>query len=338
MLLPFSLPGSALAEEAAPQLNLDQAEEYSRTHDGYALMVMRNDTILLERYANGASEETPQRIASIVKNLWGVVTIAAIEDRLLDFDEKLSRVIHEWEPEAVKKQITVRQLLSMISGMAPGFKELYLKTPRDAPHTALKLPAVAAPGNEFQYGPANMEILGEVFKRVLAATHRTPLQYLEQRLLGPLGIRYAEWKTDLNKNPRMSAGVKMRARDLLTLGRLVLHRGSVDGNRIVEAGRFDEALGGTWPNPMYGMTFWYNTNAASPGSLEINVEEVLEQKEPFTGWRNACIAHAAPRDLIAMIGSGNQRVYVVPSLDMVLVRQGFGTSFSDAEFWRVLLG
>jgi hypothetical protein len=55
-------------------------------------------------------------------------------------------------------------------------------------------------------------------------------------------------------------------------------------------------------------------------------------------WRDACLCRGAPRDLVACIGSGYQRLYVIPSLDLVVVRHGRGGPFSDAHFLRLLLG
>jgi hypothetical protein len=59
--------------------------------------------------------------------------------------------------------------------------------------------------------------------------------------------------------------------------------------------------------------------------------------EQFDGWGRACLSKAAPPDLLATVGSWNQRVYVSPSLDLVVVRQGGGTEFSDRDFLALLL-
>jgi hypothetical protein len=53
-------------------------------------------------------------------------------------------------------------------------------------------------------------------------------------------------------------------------------------------------------------------------------------------WRHTCLCKDAPRDLIAAIGSGYQRMYIIPSMDLVIVRQGRGARFSDAHFLRLI--
>jgi len=55
-------------------------------------------------------------------------------------------------------------------------------------------------------------------------------------------------------------------------------------------------------------------------------------------WNGACLCRDAPSDLVACIGSGCQRLYVIPSMQLVVVRHGSGGSFSDAQFLRLLLG
>jgi hypothetical protein len=68
------------------------------------------------------------------------------------------------------------------------------------------------------------------------------------------------------------------------------------------------------------------------------VEKLLERKWQDQQWKDACLCRAAPLDLVACIGSGYQRLFVIPSLELIVVRQGVDTAFSDGEFLRLLLG
>ena len=71
------------------------------------------------------------------------------------------------------------------------------------------------------------------------------------------------------------------------------------------------------------------------------IEEVIVP-EPVKAapqdWRNTCLCRAAPTDLVASVGSGYQRLLVIPSLDLIVVRQGEDAKFSDGQFLRLLLG
>jgi hypothetical protein len=42
--------------------------------------------------------------------------------------------------------------------------------------------------------------------------------------------------------------------------------------------------------------------------------------------------------MIVGLGSGYQRLFVIPSLEAIVVRQGFSAKFSDAHFLRLVLG
>ena len=101
---------AARAETPAPlALRLDLIGEYSRARDGYSLIVMQGDKLLLEEYENGSTADTPQRIASIVKNFWGLTALALVDDGLLDLDRPICSILKEWANDPGKRRITVRQ-------------------------------------------------------------------------------------------------------------------------------------------------------------------------------------------------------------------------------------
>jgi hypothetical protein len=55
-------------------------------------------------------------------------------------------------------------------------------------------------------------------------------------------------------------------------------------------------------------------------------------------WTNICICRAAPSDMVVALGSGYQRLFIIPSMNAVIVRQGRDSKFSDARFLRLVLG
>jgi hypothetical protein len=88
---------------------------------------------------------------------------------------------------------------------------------------------------------------------------------------------------------------------------------------------------------MFGMGFWLNRTAGD-GASEVDVEKMLDIPWQREYWHHTCLCRDAPRDLIAAIGSGYQRVFIIPSMDLIIVRQGRDGPFSDATFLRIILG
>src|SRR5207237_2416508 len=97
-----------------------------------------------------------------------------------------------------------------------------------------------------------------------------------------------------------------------------------------------ESLTVSQANPSYGLTFLLNSQA--PNGLEADMERMLDLPWQNAQWTNVCICKDAPSDMVVALGSHYQRLYVIPSLNVVVVRQGSGAKFSDAHFLSLLLG
>ena len=97
-----------------------------------------------------------------------------------------------------------------------------------------------------------------------------------------------------------------------------------------------QALAGSQANPSYGLTFWLNSQA--PNGREADFERMLDLPWQSAPWNGVCICKDAPPDMVVALGSHYQRLFIIPSLKAVIVRQGSEAKFSDAHFLRLLLG
>jgi hypothetical protein len=97
-------------------------------------------------------------------------------------------------------------------------------------------------------------------------------------------------------------------------------------------------LEGSSANAAFSFGFWNNRAAGKLGAREIDIEDMLELDWDRQNWSRVCIAKDVPKDLIACIGSSYQRLFAIPSLDLVIIRQGLNAKFSDGDFLRTLLG
>ena len=68
------------------------------------------------------------------------------------------------------------------------------------------------------------------------------------------------------------------------------------------------------------------------------MERMLDLPWQNAQWTDVCICKDAPADMVVALGSHYQRLFIIPSLKAVIVRQGSGGNFSDAQFLRLVLG
>jgi CubicO group peptidase (beta-lactamase class C family) len=316
--------------------SLEAASTYSAKRSGYSFVVLRDGRIVYENYANGDSADRIASIFSGTKGFWCVAAAAAAQDGILDFDEPVCNTITEWQSYSTKSNIRVRDLLNFTAGIEPAFS-LHGRSIGDRNAYSVRLPAERPPGDSFIYGPSQLQIFSEVLRRKLASRHLTAEQYLCKRVLSPLGISGVDFREDRKGNPLLASGFRLTARQWARLGELILGKGKYHGRQLVRWDLLEECFRGTQINPMFGMGFWLNHVA--PDAHEVDVERMLNVPWDRQDWREACLCREAPEDLIAAIGSGYQRMFIVPSLNLVIVRQGRDDGrFSDAHFLRLIFG
>jgi CubicO group peptidase (beta-lactamase class C family) len=228
-----------------------------------------------------------------------------------------------------KQPVTLRQLLSQTSGISPGYEKLYKRNLPDVREAAVSLPAESSPGERFAYGPSHYELVG----RALNPSDRSPDSARERLngFLNKLGIRPLKWRTDRRGHIYLSAGAILTPEDLLKIGRFVLACGKASGGPNA---KFQAAFAGSRANPAYGLGLWLNQAAgnARPRDIEEAISSRMEREE----WSKMCLSNLAPRDLVCMAGSGGQRVYVIPSMETVIVRLGHPSKFKDPAFLQAL--
>jgi CubicO group peptidase (beta-lactamase class C family) len=310
-----------------------RAAKYSESKRGVSILVMQNGRTIFERYANGGSARERWPIFSGTKSFWGIAALAAVRDGLFKLDDPVSDTITEWKNDPRKSQITIRQLLNQTDGIE-GASRLQRASVRDRNAVAIRLPAVAEPGSAFIYGPSHLQIFSELLRRKLNG--RATARYIEASVLNRLGLGRLNYKKDARGNPLPATGFELTAREWARLGELVLGRGNYHGRQILPASLLREAFVGSRANPSYGLTFWLNEQA--PAGRETDMERMLDLPWQSAQWTDVCICKDAPADMVVALGSGYQRLFVIPSLKAIIVRQGSNARFSDAHFLRLVLG
>lgn len=306
MLPLFAVAVTVLAAPASATPTPQQcaaAAAYSDAHRGVAVLVLDHGRIVCEHYQGGDASSTYE-LWSGTKSFVGILAAAAVQDGLIRLDEPASTTLTEWRADTVKSTITLRQLLSMASGQPSviGRPPSY----RDALDVAL----VAKPGERFIYGATPLQTFAEVMRRKLIAKgERGDLDlYLERRILAPIGMKYAAWRRGADGHVLTPQGMTIAAREWAKFGEFVRAGGIVDGKAIVDPATFRALFAPSAANPGYGLTWWlpHASTVPDPITAETDIG------------RNAAIL---PKDLVEAAGAGDQRLYVIPSRGLTIVRQ-----------------
>lgn len=312
------------AAAALPAERIQAAAAYSAAHGGHALLIMQNGRVVHESVSNGHARNAVHRLYSGTKAFWCLTAFAAENDGVLQLDEPVADTITEWQGDKRRASITVRQLLDFSSGLAPLFG-LHENTFKDRTTAALKAPVAGTPGRSFIYGPAALQVYHELLARKLRAKEQTPTRFLERKVLSGVGLGSQRYLPDTKGAPLLASGFMQTARQWAQLGQWVLKHKDTQ-----------TLLKGSSANPAYGFGFWSNRAAADPAAREVDVEAMLDKPWAAQSWRNACLCRDAPVDLLACIGSYGQRLYIIPSLKLVIVRFAQDKKPNDAHMLRLL--
>lgn len=299
------------------------AAKYSAAHGGLSLLIHHDGKPVLEEYAAGQTHASSHLLYSGTKSFFGVGVACMIQDGLIkSLDELACETLTEWKGDARRAAITIRHLLDLTSGLDPAAKRELRRTAKDAYARAVELKCTSEPGTTYRYGPEHYYALGMLMKRKLAPKgFADPLDYLKRRLFAPIGLVVDKWQQDGAGNPRTPSGAFLTAREWIKFGELVRAQGTWNGKQVVDKSHLAACFQGSQPNPGYGLTWWLPTQGGlDPRGLPA---------EPNT----------APKDTVMAAGFANQRLYVIPSKTLVVVRQAKNDrSWSDARFLQLLLG
>ncbi len=328
-------PALQAVDNPVVEVHGDRAADYSARNGGRAVLVMADGKTVYERYDNGFGPETATHLHSATKGFWGPVIAAMIEDGLVDsFDELASKTIREWRGHPRKGKITLRNLLSLNAGLVQDVANLQghdrPTLADDLYKHAIGVAALREPGTQFQYGPSCYYVLGEIMKRKLAPRRETPLDYLQWRILDPIGVQVDAWVQDASGNPHIPNGASLTAREWIQFGQWLLQGGEWSGQQVVSKHLLDELVQPSGTNPGHGLALWLNCK----GGHGAYPAQSAPPDKP-----GGFIYHDGLNGIYAALGAGKCRLYVIPELKIVALRQGDSEKdrYLDNTFLSLLL-
>ena len=279
-----------------------------------AVVVIHKGELVAEQYAPGIDTATPLIGWSMTKSVTNLLLGLLVADEALDLHQPAP--VPEWRVHAGDQRagITIDHLLRMSSGLE--FEERYsmysdvtrmLSAEADAGGFAAAKSLAQEPDSLWYYSSGTSNILAVIIKRSVGGGLQDTYDFVQQRLFSPLGISSARMETDYNGTFIGSSYMYASARDWARLGQLCLQNGRWRGEQLLPEHWIAYSTTPTPTNPKnnYGAHFWLN---ADP-----------EDKRLQRTWPTL------PADAYSMSGFQGQRVVIVPSQQLVVVRLGFSS-------------
>ena len=296
---------------AAVQPLLDYLE--LKNTKGFIILV--NGKIVMENYFNGHTASTNWYWASAGKTLTSTTTGIAQQQGLININNKVSDYIETgWtsEPLAKENLITCKHLLSMTSGIED------IANGDDVSPTKLTYKADA--GTRWAYHNVYVKLQDVV----ATASEQSWLTYFNTNLRDKIGMN-GSWEQKDNNNIYYSS-----TRSMARFGLLMLRKGKWENTIILNENYFNEATNPSQNiNKSYGYLWWLNGKSS--------------YRLPQTQFQfNGSLIPTAPNDMFMALGKNDQKIYVIPSKKMVVIRMGevanpanptFALSGFDEELW-----
>lgn len=279
-----------------------------------SFMILVNGRIVMEEYFNGHTSATSWQWNSAGKTLTATATGIAQQEGLLNINNKVSQYLGTgWTSETAAKEdlITVKHLLTMTSGLNDENQLV----------TKANLTYLADAGTRWSYH--------NVFQRLMDVVAEASGEDFETYF-------NAKIKDKIGMDGRWNDGIiytifHSTTRSMARFGLLALNKGKWNNEQIVTEAYFTESISTSQSiNPAYGYLWWLNgkTSYMVPGSQFV-----------FQGH----LVQNAPADMYAAMGADDQRIYIIPSKNMVVVRMGdasdpenssFAVSGFDDDLWE----
>lgn len=286
------------------------------------LVIIKSGELIYEKYARGFTASNRHLSWSVAKSYTSVLTGVAVQQGALKLDDSICKYLKEYEGQSVC-EIQVKHPLTFGSGL--GWQEGYENEPYQLSsvismffgegHTdqlkhILGHRRAYAPNEKWWYSTGDSQLLATVVKRALdAAGHgKDAFWTLLFNRIGSGGLVLEE---DAKGTVLGGSHLFATPRDFARLGYLMLNDGCWNGERLLPEGWVTAS---TTPSEVYLKSADKAETLPSGYSWWLN--RPVPAREQPKSWADA------PDDAYAALGHWGQRIIVVPSLDLVIVRTG----------------
>jgi CubicO group peptidase (beta-lactamase class C family) len=271
-----------------------------------AIVIVHRGSVIAERYAPGIGLDTPLLGFSMTKSVVSALMGILAQQGLLT--PSMPAPIPRWHSaDDRRREIEVEHLLRMTTGLAldetnsgfdPSSQMVYLHN--DMAEFAAKAPMIAPPGTRWAYSSPTTQLLARIFRDAVGGPEQS-LAFAWRELFNPLGMRHVTLEFDGAGTLQGSSYMLASARDWARFGLLYLNDGMAGDRRILHEDWVDFSAAATLDTD-YAAGFW--TNRSDHPNARARVDAGI------------------PRDAFFASGDLGQRIVIIPSQQLVVVRLG----------------
>ena len=283
-----------------------------------SFIVLKNGKIVVEWYGNGANASSNHTWNSASKTLAAFTIGIAQQEGLLNINDSSKDYLGDgWSNLSSEQEnnITIRHHLTMTTGVDYNENNSTCTDPEC-------LIYLNEPGTFWYYDNATYTLTHRIIEGATGEEFKT---YFNEKLRNKIGMQGA-W---------ISLGYfelyGSNARSMARYGLLCLNKGKWNNEEILNENFFNEMTSTSQElNKSYGYFWWLNRKESY---------RLPSSESEFTG----PLIPTAPDELLAALGKNDQKIYIVPSKSLVIVRMGdnageslFGPSSFDSQLWEKL--
>ncbi|MEQ9278344.1 MAG: serine hydrolase [Balneola sp.] len=295
LLVCFFLVDSELKSQSIDGSELNsisqKAEQIERIR---TLIIHQNGETLTEKSFNGRDLNHPFNIKSASKSIIGLLTGIAIEKGIIpSIEEPIKTYFPEYfeeNPDSIKETITIRNLLTMQTGLrstSSGNYGAWVISDNWVEY-ALDQDFVSQIDGRMVYSTGTSHLLSVIISK---ASGMSTKAFAEKYLFGPMNIRVGGWDKDPQGNYMGGNNLALKPADLLKIGQLMLDNGRYDDEQLISK---------DWVSDSFGTYTYSNYNPYGYGYQWWN--QTIGGYKTFFAW-----------------GSGGQYIFIIPELETVVV-------------------
>ena len=295
----------------------------------HSVLIMKDGKIIYEKYAHGYDKDRLQKLFSISKSVTSLLIAMAVKEKKISLQDNLCVYLKDYETQFDCKKVTIEDILGWSSGIQ--WKETFIDFPLyssifnllynkegygDSTSFILSHPLAKKPGYSWHYSSGDTNLLMSILSKVYSPGEYATLPWT--KLFNPLGIKKAVWETDRKGVFSGCCSLYLTTRSLGRIGQFMLNKGEWMGRQLLPEQWIQEYV------------------VSTPPSFIQEPVLIREQFVPgFHWWVNKPSQHgnvlkpraliSAPQDMYLAIGYSGQFLFIIPSLNTVIVRTGLPT-------------